>query len=34
MILRLKRGSKTVVGGNANIQVKPGLRDMSDFPQP
>ena len=34
MVLRLKRGSKTVVGGNANVQVKPGLRDMGDFPQP
>ena len=34
LVLRLKRGSKSVLGGNTNIQVKPGVRDMSDFPQP
>jgi hypothetical protein len=28
--LRLKRGSKTVLGGHVSIQVKPGLRDPSE----
>lgn len=28
--LRLKRGNKTVLGGNVSIQVKPGLRDPSE----
>jgi hypothetical protein len=34
VLLRLKRGSKSIVGGSTNVQVKPGVRDMSDFPQP
>jgi hypothetical protein len=34
VILRLKRGSKSVVGGNTSVQVKPGVRDLSDYPQP
>jgi hypothetical protein len=34
VLLRLKRGSKSIVGGTTNVQVKPGVRDMSDFPQP
>lgn len=29
--LRLKRGSKTVLGGHVSLQVKPGLRDPSQF---
>jgi hypothetical protein len=29
--LRLKRGSKTVLGGHVSVQVKPGLRDPSEF---
>lgn len=33
VLLRLKRGSKSVVGGNTTVQVKPGVRDMSEFPQ-
>lgn len=28
--LRLKRGSKSVLGGHVSIQVKPGLRDPSE----
>jgi hypothetical protein len=28
--LRLKRGSKTIVAGNNTVQVKPGVRDMSN----
>jgi hypothetical protein len=34
VLLRLKRGTKSIVGGATNVQVKPGVRDMSDFPQP
>ncbi len=34
MVLRLKRGSKSILGGNTNVQVKPGVRDMTDYPQP
>jgi hypothetical protein len=34
VVLRLKRGSKSVVGGNTTVQVKPGVRDLTDFPQP
>jgi hypothetical protein len=34
VLLRLKRGSKSIVGGSTNVQVKPGVRDLSDFPQP
>jgi len=30
VLLRLRRGSKTVVGGNTAIQVKPGFRDGSE----
>ncbi len=30
VLLRLRRGSKTIVGGNTSIQVKPGLRDPSE----
>ena len=30
VLLRLRRGSKTIVGGNTNIQVKPGFRDPSE----
>src|SRR5262249_27825686 len=29
--LRLRRGSKTIVGGNTSVQVKPGVRDQSEF---
>lgn len=28
--LRLKRGSKSVLGGHVSVQVKPGLRDPSE----
>jgi hypothetical protein len=28
--LRLKRGSKTIVSGNNTVQVKPGVRDMTN----
>ncbi len=28
--LRLKRGSKTVLGGHVSVQVKPGLRDPTE----
>jgi hypothetical protein len=31
--LRLKRGSKVVVAGSAKIEVKPGLRDLSEYDQ-
>jgi hypothetical protein len=31
VLLRLRRGSKTIVGGNTSIQVKPGLRDPSEI---
>jgi hypothetical protein len=34
VVLRLKRGTKSVVGGNTTVQVKPGVRDMGEFPQP
>jgi len=34
MVLRLKRGSKSILGGNTNVQVKPGVRDMTEDPQP
>jgi hypothetical protein len=30
MLLRLKRGSKVLLGGNVSVQVKPGLRDPSE----
>ena len=30
VLLRLRRGSKTIVGGNTSIQVKPGFRDPSE----
>ena len=29
--LRLLRGTKTIVGGNTNVQVKPGVRDTGEF---
>ena len=29
--LRLKRGSKTILGGHVSVQVKPGLRDPSEY---
>jgi hypothetical protein len=29
--LRLLRGSKTIVGGNVSVQVKPGVRDTGEF---
>lgn len=29
--LRLRRGTKTMVGGNVSVQVKPGVRDQSEF---
>jgi hypothetical protein len=29
--LRLRRGTKTIVGGNVSVQVKPGVRDQSEF---
>jgi hypothetical protein len=31
IILRLRRGTKTIVAGNAQVQVKAGLRDSSEF---
>jgi hypothetical protein len=31
VVLRLKRGSKTIVAGNNSVQVKPGVRDMSPY---
>jgi hypothetical protein len=31
VVLRLKRGSKTIVAGNNTVQVKPGVRDMSPY---
>jgi hypothetical protein len=31
IILRLRRGTKTIVAGNAAVQVKPGLQDQGDF---
>lgn len=34
VLLRLKRGSRSVLGGTTNVQVKPGVRDLGDFPQP
>lgn len=34
VLLRLKRGSKTVVSGNTTMQVKPGVRDLSEVPLP
>jgi hypothetical protein len=34
VILRFKRGSKSVMSGNTSVQVKPGVRDMSEYPQP
>jgi hypothetical protein len=30
VLLRLRRGSKTIVSGNTSIQVKPGFRDPTD----
>jgi hypothetical protein len=30
IVLRLKRADKTVVSGNTTLQVKPGMRDMSE----
>jgi hypothetical protein len=30
VLLRLRRGSKTIVGGNTSIQIKPGFRDPSE----
>ena len=32
VVLRLKRGPKTIVAGNNTVQVKPGVRDMSPEP--
>ncbi len=29
--LRLQRGKKTILGGNISVQVKPGVRDQSEF---
>jgi hypothetical protein len=29
--LRLRRGSKVLVGGNVSVQVKPGVRDQGEF---
>ena len=29
--LRLQRGKKTIIGGNISVQVKPGVRDQSEF---
>src|SRR5262245_19415755 len=31
VMLRLRRGTKTIVSGNVNVQVKPGVRDQSEF---
>ena len=33
MYLRLKRGSKVVLAGNAKVEIKPGLRDLSEYDQ-
>jgi|GEM_PF-964457 len=30
IVLRLKRADKTVLSGNTTLQVKPGMRDMSE----
>jgi hypothetical protein len=30
--LRLKRGQRTIASGNNTVQVKPGVRDLSDNP--
>jgi hypothetical protein len=30
VLLRLRRGSRTIVGGNTSIQIKPGFRDPSE----
>jgi hypothetical protein len=30
-MLRARRGTKTIVSGNINVQVKPGVRDQSEF---
>jgi hypothetical protein len=30
VLLRLKRGSKVLLGGNVSLQVKPGLRDPNE----
>jgi hypothetical protein len=32
--LRLKRGTRSIIAGNTNVQVKPGVRDFGDYPQP
>ena len=31
VMLRLRRGTKTIVSGTINVQVKPGVRDQSEF---
>jgi hypothetical protein len=31
VMLRLKRGNKSVLAGNATVQIKPGVRDFSDI---
>jgi hypothetical protein len=33
MYLRLKRGGKVVLAGSTKIEVRPGLRDLSDYDQ-
>jgi hypothetical protein len=33
MYLRLKRGSKVVLAGSAKVEIKPGLRDLSEYDQ-
>jgi hypothetical protein len=31
LMLRLKRGNKSVLAGNTTVQIKPGVRDFSDI---
>lgn len=31
VMLRLKRGNKSVLAGNTTVQIKPGVRDFSDI---
>ena len=31
VMLRLRRGTRTIVSGNINVKVKPGVRDQSEF---
>lgn len=31
VLLRLRRGTRTIVSGNISVNVKPGVRDQSEF---